>query len=333
MLFGGRASIMIAVGGYFEWEPTTGGEPLHPHARLALNSGRSCVRCLINVEKPTAVWLPYYCCDALVEPFRAAQIPVKRYKIGPDLSISPALELARGERIISINYFGLQNRQNTALEDRWEECMWVDNTQAFYHRPVAPKAFHFNSARKFFGVPDGGYLYGPDLAVLPSPDTWPRNANYRFEHLILREQGKIAEGHKIFQENERRNGGAIAQISRLSESILGGINYVSTAEIRRENYQYLHDALALSNRLPANLLNLDTDTVPFCYPFLPQQPISHQQLWDQQIFAPRLWAECVSGSGCDRAQELSRELLPLPIDQRLGRAEMDRILEVLDAAA
>ena len=326
---------MSAVGGYFEWEPTASGEPLHPHARLALNSGRSCVGCLLHVEKPTAVWIPFYCCDNLLEPFQAAEIPVKYYGLEPDLSVSPGVELGRGERIVAINYFGLQNKQIAALEGRWGECLWVDNTQAFFHSPDAPKAFYFNSARKFFGVPDGGYLYGPDDAALPSPDRWPRNANYRFEHLILREQGQISAGYEIFRENERRNGEAITRISRLSESILGGVDYAHVARIRRENYQYLHRELAPRNRLQASLLHLDAEAVPFCYPFLPQRPISHQHLWDQQIFAPRLWAESVSrdGNGFDWERVLSRELLPLPIDQRLGRAEMDRILEVLDAAA
>ncbi|TWU13718.1 hypothetical protein CA54_25530 [Symmachiella macrocystis] len=326
---------MNVVGGYFEWEPTASGEPLHPHARLALNSGRSCVGCLLNVEKPAAVWVPFYCCDALLEPFRAADIPLKHYGLEPDLSVSPGVELGRGERIVVINYFGLQNKQIAALADRWAECLWVDNTQAFFHTPEAPKAFYFNSARKFFGVPDGGYLYSPDDAALPSPETWQRNANYRFEHLILREQGEIFAGHEIFRENERRNGEAITQISRLSESILGGVDYAQAARIRRENYQYLHGELDSRNRLQESLLHLDAEAVPFCYPFLPQPPILHQQLWDQQIFAPQLWAECVSrdGRGFDWERELSRELLSLPIDQRLGRAEMDRILEVLDAVA
>ncbi len=321
-----------ALGGYFEWEPTPGGEPIHLNARLALKSGRSCVRCLLDVERPSAVWVPFYCCDALLEPFDAAGVAVKRYAIGPDLAVDPSVKMADAERIVVINYFGLQNAQIAAAEERWREHVWVDNTQAFFHRPESPQAFDCNSARKFLGVPDGGYLYGPPSAVLPAAETWQRNANYRFEHLILRGQGDISEGRGIFEENERRNGEGIERMSRLSEAMLARINFAQTAQIRRENFQTLHATLAGRNRLPPDLLTLDADTVPYCYPYLPRRPIAHRYLWDRQIFAPRLWVECAANParGFEWEQDLARNLLPLPIDQRYGRAEMQRILEVLD---
>ena len=35
----------------------------------------------------------------------------------------------------------------------------IDNAQAFYSKHQ-DRAYSFNSARKFFGVPDGAYLFG-----------------------------------------------------------------------------------------------------------------------------------------------------------------------------
>ena len=309
----------------------TGRQSLHSRARLTLNSGRSCLSCLLELEQPTAVWLPYYSCNALLEPFHKARVPVKFYALSHEMTIDSPPPLAENERLLVIHYFGLQAATVNDLEQRYAERLWVDNTQAFFLCPEHPRAYHFNSARKFFGVPDGASLYAPEEATIPPPETWPRNTEYRYEHLDLRSQGRIAAGREIFRDNERRNGGDISQISALSEEMLGQLDYEQIARTRRENYQFLHQELGRRNRLSSGLLALDASAVPYCYPFLPWQAIPHEHLWDQQIFAPVLWRECCERIeiGYEWEKQLSNELLPLPIDQRYGRAEMEYIVKVL----
>lgn len=326
---------MRPVGGYFQWEIVHGCQAIHREARLALKSGRACLRCLLECERPDTLWIPYYTCDAVLEPVAATSTTFRFYGIDGKLEIEEPLPgLKSGDRLLYINYFGLKTEYATALERRFGRGVWIDGTHAWFHEPANPTSFYFNSARKFFGVPDGAYLYAPKDAVLPPPDAWPRNTDYRVEHLVLRLQGKVAEGHSIFQDNERRVGGEIARMSALSESLLSLVDFQVVRRRRQENYAHLHGSLKSSNRLPAEVLSTLSDTVPFCYPYLPPRDVDRQSLWRRQIYVPILWRECLHRSeGFAWEKRLSGELLALPVDHRYSIDDMNLILEAVHAYA
>jgi len=324
---------MKEIGGYFELQLVHGMTTAHPKVVLCLKSGRACLHLLLQHERPDHMWVPYYTCDALLEPFLKSNIKFSFYIIDDRLEIlSPIPQIGPKERLIYINYFGLKSNYSAQLEAQFGDRLWLDQTHAFYYQPREPKAFHFNSARKFFGVPDGAYLYGPDSAELLPPETWPRNTDYRFEHLLLRLQGKTEEGYKIFQDNERRSGEGIARMSELTEAILSQIDFKETARKRQENYAHLHETLRTSNRLSSHVVDRYQDTAPFCYPFLPSQPMEKSYFWEKQIFIPIFWRECLErrDSGFEWEKRITSDLLPLPIDHRYGPAEMDYLIEVIN---
>lgn len=190
---------------------------------------------------------------------------------------------------------------------------------------------YFNSARKFFGVPDGAYLYTPDNIYLSSLNNLKRNQNYRCEHLLLRHQGILEEGYKIFQDNEKLNGDEIALISELSEIILSQIDYNDVAQKRCQNYLYLDQILGSHNQLSSEVIKLDNNSIPFCYPYLPVKSIKHEYFWEKLIFVPILWRECVNRitEGFEWEKHLTSQLLPLPIDQRYSFEEMDLIIKAI----
>ena len=244
---------------------------------------------------------------------------------------SQSLNIDKNESLIYVNYFGLKPIYLEKLEQIYRDRLWLDHTQAFFYQPKTSLSWHFNSARKFFGVPDGAYLYAPAQVNLPSPDTWTKNKNYRFEHLLLRHQGKLQEGYKIFQENEHLNGGEIARMSELTEVILSQVDYDSVARKRRDNYLYLHQVLAAHNQLSSEVTNLPDNSVPFCYPYLPKEPINKQYFWEQNMFIPIFWRECLEriSSGFEWEKQLSSTLLPLPIDHRYDTNDMDIIINAI----
>ena len=322
----------MCIGGYFGLEVCATGSHPHSNARLALKSGRASLRCLLEVERPDFVWLPYYSCDALLEPFIATGTPYGFFAVDREMRVAnPWPQLRVNDRIVYINYFGLNAGYAERLEDHYGQQLWVDQTQAFFECPTVSRASHFNSSRKFFGVPDGSYLYAPAAVHLPPPGFYSRHSHYRVEHLFLREQGKVSEGHKEFTANELLCGGEIAAMSVLSEVILNSVDYAAAALRRRFNYGYLHNALAARNTLAPELMTLPDDAVPICYPYLPPQPIPLQHLWDKNIYVPCLWRECLTRAtdGFDWEKKVSSELLPLPIDHRYGVDEMEQILNVI----
>jgi len=323
------------VGGYIGWgiEPTL--NYWHPKARLVLNSGRSCIRVLLELLCPAGVWLPYYSCDSMFEPFHATETPIRFYALDDRLGVAdPLPELEPDQWLIYVNYFGILGDEVQRLFRHYGHRLWVDNTQAFFSRPNMDNMVSFNSARKFFGVPDGAYLYaGEDLAIGPAAD-WPRNSDYRFEHLFLRALGRVEEGYKVFQDNEKRNGGDIRRVSEIGETLLSLVDYQAVASRRRDNFFYLHARLGSRNRFPANRLILANDAVPLCYPFLPEQPLEHCYFWDRHIYVPKYWDDCLRRGSADKypmEKELSVALLPLPVDQHCTIAMLDRVIAAATA--
>jgi hypothetical protein len=326
---------MMPIGGYFELEAYSKFNNLgwHPEASLHLNSGRACLAYLITQECPTTVWIPYYCCDALIEPLLSRRIAFKYYGINSYLEIDSEIPaLSDTERLLYVNYFGLKTRYTAKLVGKLGRHLWIDNTQAFYDLPLSDQCKQFNSARKFFGVPDGAFLYMPMDCEREKELSLFRNQNFNYDHLLLRSKGLVREGYPLFKENERLCGGAPRLISYFSEAILNSINYSEVAVKRRQNFVFLHRFLEKYNLLPASLFSLDESNVPLCYPFLPSRSISHRSLWEKEIFIAVYWPECMrrkQKSCYPWEQRLSQQLLPIPIDQRYGPESLQLVLDLL----
>ena len=83
--------------------------------------------------------------------------------------------------------------------------------QAFFRRGT-PDAWSFNSARKFFGVPDGAFLYGPATGIEPLPPS----DNDDCEHLLTRIAGNDGLAWSQFKAHEARIGIEPRAISSIS---------------------------------------------------------------------------------------------------------------------
>jgi hypothetical protein len=204
----------------------------------------------------------------------------------------------------------------------------VDDTQAFY-RTGDTAIWSFNSARKFFGVPDGGFLYGPHHPPRPQP-----SLTGGCEHLTRRLEGDTYASFQLYREHEARIGIDIRAISELSNRLLAAVDHEAVRAARRRNFDALHQHLGMMNRMPIGVFAYEHE-VPMCYPFLPDAEISREELWRRSLFVPQLWPEVLQRrvSGFERERKLASRLLPLPIDQRYDLEDMievcDRLRDVL----
>jgi hypothetical protein len=320
---------VTAIGGFFELEPQRCQGVWH-EAAVALTSGRACFRAILERARPARVLVPFYLCDAALEPLRLLNIPFDFYplteSLAPDLQTWPAAESA-----LCVNYFGLQNRMADAFADALGGRGMVDDTQSFFSRGRG-RAWSFNSARKFFGVPDGAYVYGPDATSLT-----PRGVNdsVLIAHLTTRMTGPQDVAYQQYVEAERSVSSDVLAPSAMATRLLGGIAYEDARVARRRNYAQLHGRLSANNALRIDFA-LGADAAPFCYPFLPARASLHRLLWQREIYVPRLWPEVESrdADGFVWERDLASRLLPLPVDQRYGPGEMDRVADaVLEVAA
>ncbi|KVU36015.1 hypothetical protein WK68_18675 [Burkholderia ubonensis] len=243
---------------------------------------------------------------------------------GIDENLEPILSgLGTGDATLYfVNLFGLKS----AFAARLPANSIVDNVHAFFNPPV--HGLHtLYSARKFFGVPDGAYLY-TDLVLEEPPAyvAWEESA-----YLLQRLDVGAPAGYAGFQRSEQAlSRSDVRGMSALSQALLGGLNYEAFARRRRENFEYLHARLGVANELTALIDQAlsDTNFVPLCYPHLCADGERVRDLLvSEGIFVPRYWANISDDlHATPFEQHLATNCLHLPIDHRYGRADMDEIV-------
>lgn len=311
---------MKSIGGYFEVEKDLfdNRESEWHSDSLKLSSGRGCLSYIINTASIKKIWLPFYCCESVIHPFKNTNCNIHFYEIGEDLlPLINSINAKDDEWILVINYFGMFNTEILINHFNKRQSLIIDNSMAFF-ADLSNEYWSFNSCRKFFGVPDGAYLKGPGQLISPINRNNPPDS-----HLFLRAQGKITEGYTLFQKAESLIPDQPLAMSKFSENILTKIDYKKVFQKRIENFNTLHKILK-----NLNLLNFSVNfhnTSPHYYPFLSKKKINRQSLINNNIFTPKLWHECITRSPhleFDFSRLLSEHSLFLPIDHRYNEAEM-----------
>ncbi len=315
---------MKPVGGYFELELSKGRYAYH-ETPYTFKSGRSALHYILRVCKPALVYVPVYTCNALLQSFEAAGVTYKQYAIDEKLDPVTLPGLQQSEYFLYINYFGLKDATVEKLSARYGEQLIADCTQAFFAKGNG-RSWLFNSCRKFFGVPDGAYLYPPGH-VRPEPVDG-RNEMYTIEHLMQRFNGHVQEGYKAFTENEKLCGAEVKGMSLLSEYLLSNIDYANVITRRRANFSYLHQVFKNENRF---LIPVYGESVPMAYPLMTDTQVDRDRLYSNEVFVPTFWAEVKEADSLTFSTEikLANNLLPLPIDHRYNEADMQKMAEVI----
>lgn len=321
------------IGGFLELELFPQPGPGYHAAALGLHNARACISHVITQTAMRRAWVPYYTCNALLEPFEAAGVPYQFYALDEQLELPVLPILAEGEYLVYVNYFGLKNEYVRQLLAIYEAKLLVDDTQAYFAQGYGT-GWSFNSARKSFGVPDGGYLYGP-AGTLGTDNGYPLNAAYDATYLVDRLRGAQQKAYAGFVAYEQTLSSVPLRISEFSAALLSQVDYTAACAARRANYAYYHARLGQLNTLTvaADLIALPTDTVPFCYPLLAieGEHIDRQKFFKKNLFIPTLWPDVLTRqfTGFDWEQQLTRALLPLPLDHRYGPTELERVVQVV----
>lgn len=314
----------VQFGGFFALEIPQGRGALHPRAR-AFHTGRACLAALLAHKRPKLVHLPFFICHVIVDVVRALGIDYRFYAIDETFTPVDLPSPSPNELLLLVNYFGLQAPVLAPLVHEFGDRLIIDNTQGFFEIGDT-RCWSFVSARKFFGVPDGAYLYTPESMPLDvGPPFKPR-----VTHLVNSLYGLRRTAFRQFRKGESQLTADLLQMSELSMRLLASYDYNRVAETRRSNYHVLHNALKGINLLQ---VSMPPTAVPYCYPLVIDHHISRAALASQSIYVPTLWQEVIDSK--TEAFELERRLaaclLPLPIDQRYAEVDMLELLERLES--
>ena len=308
------------IGGYLELE-TFSGKEYHEGA-LALNCARNCLVLLIESRGMSRVWIPEYLCSSVSAAAERAGARVLAYDILEDFSPDyRSIDSAAGDYLYLVDYYE-QLPEASVLEaaERFGGRVVVDEVQAFFRRPVAGLDTLY-CCRKFFGVPDGAYLY---TSSAPTRELQTDESAGRMRHLLGRFERSASEFYGDSAENDRQFAHEpVRLMSRLTHNLLRAIDYERAAEARERNFAYLSERLA-----GLNLLAPSTPRGAYMYPLLIEDagPV-RREMQRRKIYVPTLWPNATGTKGT--GGRYARDILPLPVDQRYTVEDMAYVCDVL----
>lgn len=319
----------MEIGSFIEWEFLRGKEYYGGTGDIArLNSGRAGIYHAARCLYCSKVWLPRYLCEAVRDFLGQKGMDLGFYDI--DEEFAPVLSgIADGEAVVLTNYFGIMSCERMERLSRKYPAVIIDNAQAFFARPV-PGCMNVYSARKFIGAPDGAYVLGPGAGCFLE-EYPPDHSSDTSLFLLLRvEYGCEGKAYDARCINEKRiEAAGVKRMSELTRRILDGTDYEYISRKRCENFRTACSLLDEFNNLNLHPF-LSGDCVPMVYPLLTQNPRLVDELLARKHFQGRWWSylfgETAEGTF---ERRLSRCLMPVTIDQRYGREELEFIADTV----
>lgn len=307
-------------GGYIEFETYFGTE-YHSEA-IALNCGRNCLAYLIESHNINNIYLPYFMCSSVENICKKYEVEIIKYSIDKDFLPVLDFEITENDWIYIANYYGqLSNDTIVKIKDKFKNVI-IDNTESFFQEAVK-NVDTIYSCRKYFGVPDGAYLYTNKRNLILDQDI----SYNRMLHLLGRYEKTASE---FYEESKRNNqlfkNEEIKYMSKLTQNLLRGINYGTIECKRTQNFEYLYRELS-----SINMLNLKIPKGPFMYPLLIENGSNvRKKLQEMKIYIPILWPDVLKC--CEEKSieyKYARDILPIPVDQRYCVDDMEYIVKAV----
>lgn len=299
-------------------------EEYHKNA-IKLNTGRNCLEYILRCRQYKKVYIPYYTCEVILEPFQKLSISYEFYQIDLSFEISDEIHLQEDEALLYTNYYGLKQRYVEVLAEKYRHQLIVDNTQAFFAKPV-PGIDSFYTCRKFFGVPDGAYLYTDTLLNMEME----QDVSYeRMNSLTKRIDISPEAGYQDFRDvSKSLVGQPIKRMSKLTRRMMQGIDYEAIKQRRRANYQLLDAAIGHNNNI---VLTLENDAVPMVYPYMTDVEGLRSHFIQNRVFVAKYWPNVDDWTSEGSIENrIANYMLPLPVDQRYGEEEMIYINSIIE---
>ena len=313
---------MKEIGGYFEMKFNV--QESYYKGAIELNTARNCFEYILLAKKVKHIYIPHYICDVMLEPLNKHKIKFNYYNIDNNLDPILSESIKKDAFFLYTNYFGIKQKTINNLTNRISNLI-IDNTMAFYARP-AENIDTFYSARKFFGVPDGAYLFTSKVLDVKFEDD---HSYDRMNHLFKRVELGANNSYEDFLQNDYKlYNQPIRNMSATTKLLLSQIDYSNYKHIRERNFLFLHSYLGKINELNFDLFDLNG---PMFYPFLYDSEELKTKLIRNKIYVPTLWNNVLETANKKSFENyLTRYLLALPIDQRYTLEDMRFILKIID---
>jgi UDP-N-acetylglucosamine 2-epimerase (non-hydrolysing)/GDP/UDP-N,N'-diacetylbacillosamine 2-epimerase (hydrolysing) len=288
-------------------------------------------------------YVPAFCCSSVLQPFRELNFTIRHYTMGDDLRSPQELEgdLA-GCTVLFIHYFGTLNRMMLEQLRRRRKTsdffIIEDCVQAALTAGIGTIGDYLVTSYRKFAPQTDGALLGSRLPIESELEAASEEmTSQRFVGKIIKSEGATDSAYlALFEEAERGldHSHVSRRISWASEYIMQRTDFPGVSSRRVENWKLLSDRLsdkAFENIL-YSLMKLSEGEVPLGFPIVVKKGLRNAMrsyLAEDRIYCPVHWPMDTKDltPACDADLELSRNILTIPIDQRLDENAVSRVAD------
>ncbi|MHC1775884.1 MAG: hypothetical protein AB9834_10775 [Lentimicrobium sp.] len=288
-----------------------------------LNSARSGIYHAMRLYDSSVIYLPHYLCSSVESFLKKKGVVIKKYFINDQFE--PQVDHVEPEAaILIVNYFGILSKSYISkITDKFVKVI-VDNCPSFYSEPLEG-CYNVYSTRKFFGVPDGGYVIGKNAGRYMEEYQSDFSSETSLFLLKRHEAGCNASYAERMKNEERIDASDILKMSGLTRMLLSGIDYEHIKKKRQENFRFACGIYRKINLIDP-LLQIDENSVPMVYPLVIKDATLVDSLREKQIFTGRWWKHVLAEVPESSFEALmSGFMIPVPIDQRYGTNELEYV--------
>lgn len=314
---------MKEIGGYFELDNYN--NPMLHEGAIALNCGRNALAYLIEANNIKKIYLPYFLCSSVKEVCKKYNIEIQYYNISADFR--PLIDKVDTEAwFYLVNFYGQLNEKILQQYINIIPNVILDNAHNYFAAPFKEISTIY-TCRKYFGVADGAFLYTNNKIKrkLQQDESFER-----IKFVLGRYERPASEFYKdSVMNNKIFTSEPIKEMSKLTNNLLHGLNYLEIKEKRTKNYNFLFSKLEKENALKLRRIS-----GPYMYPFLPKDQKKsayfRKKLLDNKIYIPTLWPNVLEEVPKEWLEwNYANNILPLPCDQRYGENEMAIMVDII----
>ncbi len=319
----------MEIGSFLELQLPKGREWYKGETDIArLNTGRMGIWHAFRVTGCKRIWIPIYQCDSIRETFEKKGVQMFFYH--QDKNFNPLdIKATDEDAVLLVNYYGIMSSQRMAELAKPYKHPIIDCAQAFFCKPIE-NAMTVYSCRKFVGAPDGAYVVGKDAHKYV--EEYPQCYSSDTAAFLLKriEYGCEGKGYEARSLNEHRiDAENCMKMSKLSRSLMDAEDYAYNQHKRKENFAYAHNLFGGINKIDPNQY-MDNETIPMVYPLVVEDDGLLPRLQVAKHFQGHWWSYICDEQPVDGFEHwISRYVIPITIDQRYGREELDYLASVV----
>lgn len=294
--------------------------------------------------------IPSFTCHTVIKPFLERGYQLYTYHVDIHLTSSyqdilSATKKSKAGIVLIHRYFGFNTIQDinsiTSELKNMGTVLIEDCTQTMYSLfPKTDADYFVGSIRKWCGVPDGGFAVCREGVFNNKPSTFDTKLQYlkkiasleKYDFLLKgKGEKQIFLNHFREAENILDSQDRYYAISDLSAIIQSNLDSHQMSESRRRNFLIISNGLMGIGNIEVVFAELKKGEVPLYCPILCRNRFDIQQLLVKNaIYAPVVWPKADYCPEVDKdADHLYNHLLCIPIDQRYGIDDMERVINIL----